>query len=200
MSRAIRMAAVGVQEIEMGQRIRDARQARGLSLRAVGDLAGVSQSFLSQVERGVASPSVSTLIRIADAVERPVASLLAGSDPSARVVRADDRRQLSHPGLWWVDEFLTPPAARRLQVNLTLIEPGFQGDEPHSHASDEELVVVLEGVMTIEVAGERFELNEGDALLLDPKLPHTFMNPGTTRARVLWIMTPPSYGAPPGRI
>lgn len=183
----------------MGQRIREARQAQGLSLRAVGDLAGVSQSFLSQVERGVASPSVSTLIRIADAIERPVASLLGGSDPSVRVVRANDRRQLSHPRRWWVDEFLTPPAARRLQVNLTMIEPGFEGDGPHTHESDEELVVVLEGVMTIDVAGDHFVLDEGDALLLDPRLPHTFTNPGTARARVMWIMTPPSYGAPASR-
>jgi transcriptional regulator with XRE-family HTH domain len=194
------MAAVPPQEIEMGQRIRESRQAKGLSLRAVAGVAGISQSFLSQVERGVASPSVSTLIRIADAVERPVASLLAGSDPSERIVRADDRRQLSHPRRWWVDEFLTPAAARRLQVNLTTIEPGFPGEPAHTHASDEELVIVLEGVMTIDVAGEHFELGEGDALLLDPTLPHNFANPGTIPARVLWIMTPPSYGAPAHRI
>jgi transcriptional regulator with XRE-family HTH domain len=180
-------------ETDLGQRIRDARRAQGLPLRAVSDAAGISQSFLSQVERGVASPSVAALIRIADAVGRPVASLLAGSDPSIRVVRAADRRRLVHPRKQWVDEFLTPPAARRLQINLTIIEPGFSAEQAHKHDSDEECVIVLEGQATIGVADEEFELGEGDALLLDPRLPHTFANPGPGHARVLWVMTPPSY-------
>jgi transcriptional regulator with XRE-family HTH domain len=187
------MRPVATPETELGQRIREARQAHGLSLKTVGEAAGVSQSFLSQVERGVASPSVSTLIRISNAVGRPVASLLAGSDPSARLMRAADRRKLVHTRRRWVDEFLTPPAARRLQANLTTIEPGFKGDQAHVHASEEECAIVLEGAVTIGVDGEEFELAEGDALLLDPRIPHTFANPGTERARVLWIMTPPSY-------
>jgi transcriptional regulator with XRE-family HTH domain len=187
------MRPVATPESELGQRIRDARQALGLSLRTVGDAAGISQSFLSQVERGVASPSVAALVRIADAVGRPVAALLAGSDPAQRLVRAADRRRLVHPRKRWVDEFLTPPAARRLQVNLTVIEPGFDSEQPHEHASDEECVIVLEGQARIGVNGEYFDLAEGDALLLDPRLPHSFANPGDVPARVLWIMTPPSY-------
>lgn len=178
---------------ELGRRIREARHAHGLSLRDVSEAAGVSQSFLSQVERGLASPSVAALIRIADAVERPVASLLAGSEPSKRLLRARDRRRLVGPRNQWTDDFLTPPAARRLQINLTVIEPGFAGEPARVHDSDEECVIVLEGQATIGVDGEPFELGEGDALVLDPRLPHTYANPGETRARLLWVMTPPSY-------
>jgi mannose-6-phosphate isomerase-like protein (cupin superfamily) len=41
--------------------------------------------------------------------------------------------------------------------------------------------------------GASFELDEGDALLINPRLPHSFMNPGPDDTRVLWVMTPPSW-------
>jgi transcriptional regulator with XRE-family HTH domain len=189
----ITMRTVSKPDLEFGKRIRSARQARGLSLRAVAESAGVSQSFLSQVERGVASPSVTSLIKIADAVDRPVAALLVGSDPADRVLRASERRTVSDLRQGWVDEFLTPPAARRLQINLTTVEPGGGEEEPHAHASDEECVIVMEGRVELIVGGERILLEQGDALLLDPTVPHGYVNPGRRRARVLWVMTPPSY-------
>lgn len=180
-------------DLELGDRIRAARQARGLPLRAVADEAGVSQSFLSQVERGAASPSVKSLIKIADAVGSSVAALLVGSDPTNRILRASERRTVSDRRQGWVDEFLTPPAARRLQVNLTTVDPGGGEEDLHAHASEEECVIVMEGCIEVIVAGERIPLEEGDALLLDPTVPHGYVNSSGRRAQVLWVMTPPSY-------
>ena len=180
-------------EVELGRRIRGARRERGRSLREIAEVAGVSESFLSQVERGVASPSVQSLRRIAAALSVPVVTLLAGPESSGRVVRAGERRRMLDRRGHWVDEFLTPISARRLQVNMTLIEPGFGEPEPYTHNSDEECVVVLEGRLEFETDGERYDLAEGDALLLDPRLPHAFTNPGPDQCRVLWVMTPPSW-------
>jgi len=56
---------------ELGQRIRDVRQKKKMTLRDAADAAGVSESFLSQVERGLANPSVASLRRIADAMREP---------------------------------------------------------------------------------------------------------------------------------
>jgi transcriptional regulator with XRE-family HTH domain len=179
---------------ELGQRIRSVRIERGLSLREVGNAAGVSESFVSQVERGLASPSVLSLRRIAQALDVETAELLvADGATSGYLVRARDRGRFHDPRREWVDEFLTPRSARKLQINMTEISAGHGITEPYSHDSDEECILVLEGRLTMTANGDRYELEDGDALLINPRLPHSFLNPGPDRARVLWVMTPPSW-------
>jgi transcriptional regulator with XRE-family HTH domain len=181
-------------ELELGTRIREVREARSLPLRAVASAAGVSESFLSQVERGLASPSVASLRRIAEALGESVGAFFEGPAVTGQMVRAEDRRRLVHPQRHWEDHLLTPPGARRLQVILSRVEPGAgSGDEPYAHDSDEECVVVLRGRLTFWVEDERFDLEEGDSLLFESRRPHRNENPGPGEAEVLWIITPPSY-------
>jgi len=182
------------EERELGGRIRTIREGRGLSLRSVAEAAGVSESFLSQVERGVASPSVASLRRVAQALQESVGTLFEGPAVPGRVVRVRDRRRLRHPQRQWEDVLLTPGTSRRLQVILSTIEAeAGSGDEPYSHDSDEECVVVLKGRLEFWVDEERFDLEEGDSLVFESRRPHRNRNPGPGKAEVLWIITPPSY-------
>ena len=136
-------------ELQLGPRIRALRQARRLTLRDVADRAGVTESFLSQVERDVTSPSIASVQRIARALDLSIAQLFADEPSPGRVVRREARRRIAYPGLKAVDEFLTSNMAGRLQVILSTIEPGGgTGEEPYTHDSDEEVVVVLEGSST----------------------------------------------------
>jgi len=180
--------------LELGRRIRTIRERRGLSLRAVADAAGVSESFLSQVERGVASPSVASLRGIAEALQESIASFFADGTGVAGLVRVADRRRLVHPRRHWEDVLLTPRSSRRLQVILSTVEPGQgSGDEPYSHDSDEECVVILAGRLEFWVGEEHYLLEEGDSLLFESRRPHRNVNPGPGPASVLWVITPPSY-------
>ncbi|MGD9736267.1 MAG: helix-turn-helix domain-containing protein [Solirubrobacterales bacterium] len=176
----------------LGNRIRRARKESSKTLKQVADVVGVSESFLSQIERGVASPSVQTLRLISSAVGRPVTWLLATDAGEGRLVRKADRRRLVDPEHHWVDEFLTPVTATHLQLNCTVVEPGHH-EAAYSHDSDEECVVLLKGTLRVWVDSNAFDLEPGDSLLLDPRLPHSFANLGTESAEVLWVMTPPSY-------
>jgi transcriptional regulator with XRE-family HTH domain len=181
-------------ERRLGARIRALREARRLSLRALADAAGVSESFLSQVERGVANPSVASLRRVAEALGESVGALFEGPAAAGYVVREGDRRRLVHPQRQWEDVLLTPSGARRLQVILSVIEAGGgSGDEPYTHDSDEECVIVLKGQLEVWVDEERFDLLEGDSLLFESRRPHRNRNPGPSKAEVLWVITPPSY-------
>ena len=180
---------------DLGPRIRTLRERRGLPLRTVAEAAGVSESFLSQVERGVASPSVASLRGIAEALDESIASFFAeGDEIGGQLVRVADRRRLVHPRRHWEDVLLTPRTSRRLQVILSTVEPGQgSGDEPYSHDSDEECVVVLEGTLEFWVGDRHYVMEEGDSLLFESRLPHRNLNPGPGQARVLWVITPPSY-------
>jgi quercetin dioxygenase-like cupin family protein len=79
-------------------------------------------------------------------------------------------------------------------VILSSIEEGAgSGEEPYSHDSDEECVVVLKGQLEFWVGEEHFRLSEGDALLFESRRLHRNRNPGPGRSEVLWVITPPSY-------
>ena len=181
-------------EVRLGTRIRALRQARRLTLRAVADRAGVTESFLSQVERDVTSPSIATVGRIARALDLSIAQLFAEDASTGRVVRREARRRVAYPGLKSVDEFLTADMAGRLQVILSTIEPGGgTGAEPYTHDSDEEVVVILSGVLDLWVADEHYVLREGDTITFPSRLPHWNMNHGSEPATVLFCLTPPSF-------
>ena len=175
-------------------RIRALRQARRLTLRDVAERAGVTESFLSQVERDVTSPSIATVQRIARALDLSIAQLFAEEPPTGRVVRREARRRVEYQGLKAVDEFLTSNMAGRLQVILSTIEPGGgTGEEPYTHDSDEEVVVVLAGVLDLWVGDEHYVLREGDAITFPSRLPHWNVNHGDRAATVLFCLTPPSF-------
>ena len=181
-------------EIDLGARIRALRLSRGQTLRELAGRAGVTESFLSQVERGVASPSIASVQRIARALDQSIAQLFAEQESHGELVRVDDRRRVSYPGLGAIDEFLTRDPDGKLQVILSTIEPGGgTGDEPYSHESDEECVIVLEGELDLWVGDERYRLHAGDAVTHSSRVPHRNTNPGPGVARVLFCITPPSY-------
>ena len=182
------------QDLELGQRIRELRRSKGLVLRDAAERAGVSEGFLSQVERGLANPSVASLRRIADALREPVAALFVGEETSGMVVRAGERRRMAHPRQAYSDYLLTPPGARKLQMIQSVIGPGKgSGKEPYSHPADEECVLILEGTLDITAAGETHTLEKGDCLLVDPRQEHSFHNPTGEATTVLWVMSPSMY-------
>jgi transcriptional regulator with XRE-family HTH domain len=181
-------------ELQLGPRIRALRQARGFTLRELAERAGVTESFLSQVEREVTSPSIASVQRIAGALDLAIAELFVEEAPHGRVVRRADRRRIAYPGLGAVDEFLTSGLDGRLQVILSTIEPGGgTGDEPYSHDSDEEVVLVLSGRLELWVADEHHVLEEGDTATYSSRLKHWNRNTGDTTAVVLFCVTPPSF-------
>jgi mannose-6-phosphate isomerase-like protein (cupin superfamily) len=74
------------------------------------------------------------------------------------------------------------------------VEPGGgSGDESYTHDSDEECVIILKGRLHFWVAEEFYDLMEGDSILFESRTPHRNINPGPTKAEVLWVITPPSY-------
>lgn len=178
----------------LGERIRSLRDMRSMSLKQLAESTALTQSFLSQVERDLTSPSVASLRKIAEALGTSVATFFAGGSPNGRLVRKDARPVLLHPKRRWRDTLLTPSMSGKLQVIWSEIEPGGgSGDEPYSHNSDEECVVILQGKLDFWVGEEHYLLEKGDALTFESRLPHKNRNPGPSKTQVLWVMTPPSY-------
>ena len=181
-------------EVDVGRRLREIRRLRRATLRTVAERSGLSESFLSQVERGRSNASIASLRRIADALRVSVSDLFEpNGPPQPRVLRRDDRPALSF-GILGRKLLLTPKPLHNLEVFVGELDPGGStGAEPYSHGDSEELFVVLKGAVQLELGGELHELEPGDSIDYRSSTPHRISNVGTELAEVMWIISPPSY-------
>lgn len=181
-------------DVAVGQRIRDLRRAGAMSLEAVAARTDLSIGFLSQIERGLSSPSLRVLATLADVLGVGIAGLFGakeneGAAPDAIVTRERARAKLN---LWrtGISKQLLNPAGSEGRLNLFLVhmEPGGStGDELYTH-DGEEAGLVLEGEMKLTVDAESWTLKHGDSFRFASRRPHRFSNPsGDAKAIVLWV-------------
>lgn len=177
----------------VGQRLRTLRRARGLSLEAIASGTGLSIGFLSQVERGLSSPSLRVLALLADTLQIGIAGLFEPSpsepDPDPIVVFEKDRPELQLWRAGITKQLLTPPGGTQgMSLFHLVLKPGAStGDEPFSH-DGEEAGLVLEGRLTLVVEARTLQLSEGDSFRFESRRPHRFSNPASrNRTVVLWV-------------
>ena len=181
-------------EIDVGERLRAIRRSRRCTLRTVATRSGLSESFLSQVERGRSSASIASLRRIAEALGVSIADLFEpGGLPGPRVLRRNERPALAF-GILGKKLLLTPRPLQHLEVFAGELEVGGStGEQPYAHGDSEELFVVLSGSVQLELGGELFDLESGDSIDYRSSTPHRISNTGEELAEVMWIISPPSY-------
>lgn len=181
-------------EVDVGERLRELRRFRRATLRTIADRSGLSESFLSQVERGRSSASIASLRKIADALGVTMADLF-GPDgvPGPKVLRRHERPTLAF-GVLGKKALLTPRPLHHFEVFVGELEVGGStGEQPYVHGDSEELVVVLSGTVQLDLGGELFDLESGDSIDYRSSTPHRVSNTGQELAEVMWIISPPSY-------
>jgi XRE family transcriptional regulator, regulator of sulfur utilization len=178
----------------VGERLRQLRTERKISVRKLAELTDFSASFISQVENGQASPSIGSLERIATAVGVTLGEFFALSDrPEAGlIVRAAARKQLTSSWSNAQIDALAPMASgRKLEPVLITLEPGGRsGKRPHPHAM-EEFAFVLEGDVRLTLGEEVHHLRAGDAVTITPDQPRAWENPGSVPVRILVVSSRP---------
>lgn len=175
----------------VGARLRRLRLARGYSLARVAKAAGVSVGFLSALERGHMSASVSTLRRLARFYKQNILALFDPSQSNPGRVRPQERKILeAGPGvrmelLSWGNTVMEP--------HLFRIAPSAGSGESYAHAG-EEFLYILKGAIEIELDGsEKLRLAEGDSFYFESSTQHRWNNPGKKEAWVIWVNTPPTF-------
>jgi transcriptional regulator with XRE-family HTH domain len=196
----------------MGDRLRQARQARGLSLRGLAELLGVSPSLISQVETGRAKPSVNTLYALASELgvsldvllfmdTEPPAPASARGDgdkaakPSEVVVPHDPVQRAASrsairlgSGVVW--ERLTTESIRDVDFLHVTYEVGGESSpaDAFQRHTGQEWGYVLSGTLTVRIGFDEFLLRPGDAISFDSTTPHRLFNAGDTPARAVWFV------------
>jgi transcriptional regulator with XRE-family HTH domain len=181
-----------VQEVvdRIGKRLRGIRAERGLTLQQIAAASGLTRAFISQLERGETSASVSSLYRICGALGVELQDLF--EPPQSSLVRASERRASFLGGTGVVDYLLTPESERRAELIETHLEPGGTADEElFTRPGDLVIAHVRHGKLEVRLDAELITLGEGDTLTFDPTVPHTWCNPSKrARAVVLFVNLP----------
>ena len=179
----------------IGNRVRALREQMGLSLRDLGERAGVSAPMISQVERGETSPTLAVAQRIASGLDLSLSQLLRLDEAEGvTVIPRNQRRLGASRAAGHAYELLTPELpGQRAEVSRHTLKPGAAtggpGDPPLHEAGSRETAVLIAGRLSLICAGTRYDLAEGDAVTFDADLPHHFENPGRGEARFMAVVT-----------
>lgn len=187
----------------LGHKLRAARQTEGMTLRELAVATGVSQSLISQVERGVASPSITTLRRFAASLGIPIASLFVEHgepsndetkfDDRQIIVRQGDRKGLRVPRSKVNYELLTPDLSRAIEFLRIEYSPHSRTHPTQMSHPGEENALCLEGTVVVTIEGQEFVLNEGDSISFDSGHSHLVENRTDRRAVLVSAITPPVF-------
>jgi transcriptional regulator with XRE-family HTH domain len=163
-----------------------------MSLRALAAAAGVSSSFLSQLENGRTNASVASLRKVAAALGVAPAQLLDDSSAHTRgVLRAADRPTLPLAGA--EKHVVALPPLRNLEIYAGRFQPGGStGADAYTHGHSQEIVVVTEGRVVLELDGARYDLDTDDSIEFLSSVPHRVVNESSAPAAILWINSPPT--------
>ena len=184
--------------LALSKLLREARQGRGLNLQAVADATGLSIGLISQIERGLTTPSMRSLRQIADAVGVSVSSLFDKTDADdagegRHVTRKHMRRVLSLESIGMHMEIMTPDAGTPIQAFVAYLLPGgMSGPEFDSHVG-QEFGIIIDGQLELFLGSRRYLLNPGDSFSFNSETPHRYVNSGTTMTYIHWVITPPIY-------
>ena len=190
-------------KVSLGAKIREYRKSQQLTLTELANQCNISPSFLSQIERDQANPSVATLHTIAEVFGLSLASFfeepahkndtVSPSQNAVKVVRADQRKTLIYPGSGIRNELLSPDLRRNIQMMRVIIPPGAgTGEIPLIHEG-EECGFVLQGQVEIWVGNDTYILNPGDAIYQSSTIPHRSLNIGDIDVIIIVAITPPSF-------
>lgn len=175
---------------DLGARLRARRKAIGKTMQQVATEAGLTIGFISQIERGLSTPSLASLYNVSKALDASV-DLFVSQKPArslSAVSHAGQRQTYKIGGTERYYEFLERGFAdAALSACISHVPPGYES-ETMSHEG-EEFVYLISGKMRYELDGVAYELGAGDTLHIDSRKPHRGQNIGGSTAIELWVGT-----------
>ena len=163
---------------DVGSQLRTLREQRGLSMRALADLCGLSPNTISLIERGATSPSVSTLHLLATALKVPITAFFERPGERVQVVYSRPaERPFSGSTSVLLESLGSGLEGQTLEAFLVTLEPGANSGPGAMIHGGHELVYCLQGELEYQIEGQNYRLTTGESLLFEATLPHCWRNP-----------------------
>ncbi len=184
-------------ESQVGYRLRELRQERGLSLGEVSESTGISTSFLSLVETGRSDITLGRLMRLVKFFDTSVEELLPQVKfLDASLVRPEQRLYVPSPEEG-MDVYLLSPDTERTMMPLIVHFAPDAGLAEYASHEGEEFLHVIEGALQVTVDEESVTIEEGDSFYFSAEHPHSLQNVFDGTTRIFAVVSPPSLGRGP---
>ncbi|MET3290371.1 helix-turn-helix domain-containing protein [Brevibacillus fluminis] len=169
-----------------GAEVRQLRQQKRLTLQNLADKTSLSVSLLSQIERGLVDPTISTFWKICSALDVPINHFFQLPPEQDPVIRKDQRKiiELAETNVKY--HVLTPIQQGKIEFLLVEIEPGEIVQPELVAHSGEECGFVLQGELKVMLDDREYHLHEGDSIGFPSTHPHRYLNPGKKTSISIW--------------
>lgn len=193
-SRKDHPTAVAYEKEQIGDRIKRAREARGLTIQNLSRLTRIDQDALQRIESNEIIPPLGELVRLGKALETKMGDFISpAADKSVTIVRAHERRQVFRYGGgkkeksgYSYESLAAEKANRSMEPFLVTLKPT-ENEEPSAH-DGQEFLFVLEGEMSARVGDRTDILGPGDAIYYDSSQPHLVKCMGSSETRILAVL------------
>lgn len=179
-------------EEQIGARIRDLRNQNGLTQEELADRTELTKGFISQLERGLTAPSVSTLLDIVECLGTNLSDFFHEEDDQQIVYRKEEYFEKEDEHKNSITWLIATAQSRSLEPILVHLQPGesMPEDKPHE---GEEFGYVLEGEINLHYGEEIYVVRTGDSFMFPADRKHKISSACDKVASILWISTPPSF-------
>jgi transcriptional regulator with XRE-family HTH domain len=178
------------ENVAVGPRIRELRTKKGLSLRALAQLSGLSTNAISLIERGDNSPTVSSLHNLASALNVPITAFFEQQGNGQVIHLKKEQRPTSATAGVTMENLGSGLPNQQIEPFLITIKPGGSSTSSQITHSGEEFIYVLKGSLVCKINEQEYELEQGDSLLFLASQPHNYLNQSSKLARILIIFQP----------
>ena len=177
--------------MNIGEKLKELRLRNGLTLEELAARSELTKGFLSQVERDLTSPSISTLEDLLEALGTNLAEFFK-SEKEEKIVFSQQDFFVAEKDAYTIEWII--PNAQKNEMEPILLELSPQGSSKEFDPHDgEEFGYVLEGRITLVNGDKEYPVKKGETFYINGKYRHYLKNNGKNEARVLWITTPPLF-------
>lgn len=181
---------------DIGSKLKTLRTSKELTLKELSQKTDLSIGFLSQIERGVTSVAISSLDTIAQALETDLSYFFTmPKKREQKVLRSFEHEVFTIMNSQFIDYHLTQnPEEMTMLPRLQVILPQSDstGNDPYSHEG-EEFVYVLEGILSVTLEDESYQLYPGDSMHYNSMVPHNWNNCTSKNVKILTVNTPSRF-------
>lgn len=177
--------------MDIGKKIKELRVMKNLTQEELADRAELSKGFISQIERNLTSPSISTLMDILQCLGTDLKEFFSDSEDSQIVFKKADYFEKRDTELHNTIQWIIPNAQKNIMEPILLkIEKGGSTypDNPHE---GEEFGYVLSGSIEIHIGSRVFKAKSGESFYFEPKYKHFISS--DSGAKLIWVSSPPSF-------
>ncbi|MGO8991392.1 MAG: helix-turn-helix domain-containing protein [bacterium] len=180
---------------EIGKKIKTLRLTNRMTLKQLANEAGVTDAYLSQLERGLANPSIMILKKVASALHMKIVDFFLEPEIEQNDVTLQEGERVNinfKEGDAKIQMLVRNIRDKRMQPFYTTIEPGGGSKGAYSHIG-EEFGIVLQGELEINLNGNVYRLKKNGSFYFSSQTPHSWGNPGKNKTVVIWVVSPPTW-------